>query len=41
MMAMVVFGAKMACLGYYQEAREHRDKCVAKCIQMFSLSKLP
>lgn len=39
LMAVTVFGAKMACLGYYQESRERRDECEKNFLRLFSLGK--
>ena len=39
LLVVAVFGAKMAGLGYYQEARKHRDACEKKFLRLFSISK--
>ena len=36
LMAVAVFGAKMACLGSYKEARERRDHCEEEFLRLFS-----
>lgn len=39
LMAVTVFGAKMACLGSYKEVRKHRDHAQDKFLRIFSLGK--
>ena len=37
LMSCIVFGAKMACLGYYRDIREHRDHAEDEFLRIFDL----